>query len=797
MRTFSCFFASLLFSCALLTTGQCSAMTDFSGTVLDKQNGKPIAGATILIADLKIGGSTDENGHFQFSNISEGRHLIEISHVGYATWAESITISGQTVHQFFLSVSVVENNAVVVTGVSRATQLKKVPFQVELISSKDLFQTTSTNVIESITSKAGISSISSGPAISKPLIRGLGYNRVLVINDGVRQEGQQWGDEHGIEVDDASVNKIEVLKGPASLAYGSDALAGVINIISNVPAPLNTVHMNIGSEYQSNNSLRSFHANTGGNQKGFSWNAYGSYKAAMDYRNRYDGPVFNSRFENKNFGGYAGINKSWGFSHVLFSSFDLKAGLTEGERDSLGRFIKTLAGGGTVEATSDDFHALTPDFPYQHIRHRKLATDNKFKIGAHSLNFNIGYQENTREEFGNPDQPQERELYFDLKTITYAAQFHFKENRGWKHSLGCNGMDQQNENKGIAQLIPNYHLFDYGVYYFGQKDWKKLSFTGGVRFDNRRLHAENLMENNTIKNSAFSQSFTNFSASAGITYTYDSNLNFKLNIARAFRAPGIPELASDGAHEGTIRYEYGNRGLKSEISTQADAAMELAYDHFRLNVAGYLNHFNNFIFYRKLRNTVGSDSLVEDHGTLLSAFTFDQQKAVIAGAELTLDIHPHPLDWLHIENTFSIVSGKFMNRIDGSVHLPFIPAPRLLTEFKADLNCMRKSMQQGFVKLEIDNTFEQSHPFTGYNTETATKGYVLINAGFGADIINAKKKKLAVVYVAVNNLFDVAYQNHLSHLKYAPDNLLTGRRGVYNMGRNFSIRVNVPLNWKI
>jgi len=142
------------------------------------------------------------------------------------------------------------------------------------------------NVIESITKKSGVSSLSTGPAISKPLIRGLGYNRVLTINDGVRQEGQQWGDEHGIEIDEASVQKIEVLKGPASLVYGSDAMAGVINIISNVPAPNNTIKLNVGANYQTNNRLRNFNANISGNKNGFNWSMYGTIKAAGDYQNK-------------------------------------------------------------------------------------------------------------------------------------------------------------------------------------------------------------------------------------------------------------------------------------------------------------------------------------------------------------------------------------------------------------------------------------------------------------------------------------------------------------------------------
>ena len=147
---------------------------------------------------------------------------------------------------------------------------------------EDLLQSATTNIIEALAKQPGVSALSTGPAIAKPVIRGLGYNRVLTINDGVRQEGQQWGDEHGIEIDESSVSKVEVLKGPASLIYGSDAIAGVINIITNVPVENNTIKANILSNYQSNNNLRLLNANIAGNVNGFNWNLYSSNGAAAE-----------------------------------------------------------------------------------------------------------------------------------------------------------------------------------------------------------------------------------------------------------------------------------------------------------------------------------------------------------------------------------------------------------------------------------------------------------------------------------------------------------------------------------
>jgi iron complex outermembrane receptor protein len=770
---------------------------DFSGTIKDKKTGMPIEGASVYLADIKAGSSTNKDGLFKISNIADGKHLVEISHINYATIIVEIEFKGSVQKDFFLEETILENNAVIITGVSKASQLKTVPFQVSVMRQQDLLQTSCMNIIESITKKSGVSSLSTGPAISKPLIRGLGYNRVLTINDGVRQEGQQWGDEHGIEIDEASVQKIEVLKGPASLVYGSDAMAGVINIISNVPAPNNTIKINVGTNYQTNNRLRNFNANISGNKNGFNWSMYGTKKASGDYKNKYDGYVFNSKFNEQNFGGYLGYNGGWGFSHLLFSKFDLTAGLVEGDRDSLGNFIKVLPGGIEASPNQNDFLNTNPYMPYQHIRHIKLATDNNIKLGNNHLTLNIGLQQNQREEFGNPDDVNERALFFDLKTLTYASQFHFKERNGWKNSIGINGMNQQNTNKGIEQLIPDYRLLDMGIFVFSQKEFHKINFSGGIRFDNRHINTSPLIRDGEKIGDAFQKSFSNVSGSIGLAYPITSKVNLKLNLARAFRAPSISELSSNGAHEGTLRFEYGDKNLNSEISTQSDFAIEYNEDHFSFNLAGYYNHFNNFIFYRKLQNNVGNDSLIEVDGDMLQAFKFDQQKVNLAGIEFTLDLHPHPLDWLHIENTFSYVSGVFKNTIEGSKNLPFIPAPKLLTEFRADFKKINTHFRNNYIKLEIDNTFKQSNPFTAYNTETATNGYTLINAGLGSEIFSKKNNKLFAFYFTASNLGDVAYQNHLSRLKYAPTNLATGRNGVFNVGRNFGLKIMVPLIFKI
>ena len=770
---------------------------NFSGTITDAKTNAPIAGVSVYVADVKSGAITNAAGYFEINGLAIGRHLVEISHVGYNTIVDNINLTIDTKKKYVLFESVVENNAVVVTGVSGATQLKKVPFQVAVVRKQDLAQTASSNIIEALAKRPGVSSMSTGPAISKPVIRGLGYNRVLTINDGVRQEGQQWGDEHGIEIDESSVNKVEILKGPASLIYGSDAMAGVINIITNVPVENNTVKANIFTNYQTNNRARTLNTNIAGNLQGINWNVYGSTLAAADYQNKYDGKVFNSKYNQNNFGGYAGYNGSWGFSHLLFSSFNLKAGLVEGERDAQGYFVKPIAGGGEARASEEDFSSSIPQIPYQNIRHNKLALDNSIQLGKNRLTFNVGYQQNRRQEFGNVDNPSETSLYFDLKTITYTAQFHCKEINGWSTSFGLTGMKQNNTNKGLEQLIPDYQLFDIGTYFFTKKTIHKVTVSGGTRFDNRTIRAKDLLDGINVKGAGFTTSFGNFSGSIGMAAELTSQLVFKLNAARGFRAPNISELASNGAHEGTIRYEYGDVQLKSETSTQLDAGVDFNTEHISVGVAAYNNSFQNFIFYRKLQAIRGGDSIVNVNGEILDAFKFDQRKASLYGLEASIDIHPHPLDWLHIQNVFSLVSGRLNEPISSSKFLPFIPAPRLITECRVDFKKYKKAIRNFYMKLELDNTFAQKNIFSAYNTETATAGYTLLNTAFGADFVSNKGVTLFTLNLVGSNLGDVAYQNHLSRLKYASENMASGRMGVFNMGRNFSVKVTIPLNFAV
>lgn len=788
------------------------AGNSLTGTVTDKSNNTPLPGVTVYFPDLHVGASTDAQGHYEIKNLPKGKFLVEVHFIGYATVTQSIQVNGATSVDFGLSSKVIEENEVVITGVSQATSLKQNPTPVNIVRRDYLDQNISTNIIDAVAKLPGVSQLTTGPAISKPFIRGLGYNRVVVVGDGVRQEGQQWGDEHGIEIDDYNVSKVEVLKGPASLVYGSDALAGVVNIVPPGPVPAGQVKGNIAANYLTNNGQISYHADLAGtSQNGFSWSVYGTQKFAHDYKNKYDGYVFNSKFKNTNFGGSIGVNKNWGSSILRFSSFNQELGLVEGERNELGQFIKPINNNGSADeavATYKDFTSYSIGQPHQQINHQKLVWDNNIYLhnGAR-LGITLGYQWNRRQEFEDVLNPDEPALYLKLNTFNYGVKYALREMNGWQTTIGVNGMQQHNNiTSGNEFLIPGYNLFDAGVYAVTSKTWDKLTFSGGLRFDNRHMDVQSLMldeeekpvsSGGEVKFNKLNKNFSNVSGSAGLSYAASDMVTLKANVARGFRAPNISELGANGVHEGTIKYEYGNDALKPEVSTQGDLGLEFNSQHVSFTASVFYNHITNFIYSRKLSSVDGGDSIpAVDNDEGYAAFKYQQTTANLYGGEVMVDIHPHPIDWLHFENTFSYVRAVAANATDSTKFLPNIPAARWLSELKGTFKHVGGVLQHAYAGVQMDWTFAQNNVYYAYQTETTSKGYTLLNAGIGADVVNKNKKVLFSLHLAANNIADVAYQNHLSRLRFAPENEVTGRVGVFNMGRNYSVRVNIPLNFK-
>ena len=455
-------------------------------------------------------------------------------------------------------------NELTVTGVTGDTKLKHATAPVSIVTPQVLKATASTNIIDAISRQPGVSQLTTGGSISKPIIRGLGYNRVVVMSEGVRQEGQQWGDEHGVEVDGSSVNSVEILKGPASLMYGSDAMAGVVILHPQATLPEGEMRANVSTEYQTNNGLFGYNLSLAGNQQGFVWDARFSQKLAHAYKNKYDGYVPGSQFRECAGRLMLGINKAWGHSRLTATAYHLTPGIIEGERDP-----ET----GELECSTDNVKTYGKALPFQQVKHYKAVWDNSLNLSSGYLKAIIGYQQNRRQEY--EESMDEYELYFKLHTLTYDLRYVTNEFDGWKLSTGIGGMYQKSGNEGEEYLIPDYRLFDFGIYATATKALgDRWTLNGGLRYDHRRLHGDALQEDGEMRFTDFSRHFNGLTGSVGAVCNINDHLNLRLNVARGFRTPNMSELASNGVHEGSIRYELGNQQLKAEYSLQADLGLD-------------------------------------------------------------------------------------------------------------------------------------------------------------------------------------------------------------------------------
>ncbi len=696
--------------------------------------------------------------------------LLLVSLTAQVSYGREAVLLSDTTDMFYKHLSLKE---VVVTGSTGETTISESATPVRYISEADLQGRSGTNIVDAISTEPGVSQIATGGGISKPVIRGLGYNRVVVVNNGVRQEGQQWGDEHGVEIDAADVSSVEILKGPASLVYGSDAMAGVIRFNSAPIVPYGRMRANFSTEYQTNNGLFGYSLNFAGNKGGNLWNARYSEKLAHSYRNALDGYVPNSQFHERAVSLMGGVGRSWGHSHVFASLYHITPGIVEGERDPETGALEP----GVVGNTSYR-HGL----PYQQVYHYKVVSDNAISLGRGKLNLLLGYQLNRRQEF--EESPSEYGLYLQLHTFNYNANYNIRLLNGCKLTAGIGGMFQKSVNAGDEFLVPDYRLFDFGTFVTAARRWGKWSISSGVRYDVRRIVSDDLLDDGEMRFSAMARNFGGFTGSVGTVFHANEHLDLRANMASGFRSPNVSELKSNGVHEGSLRYEVGNDELKSERSLQFDLGLDWSTNIVSLQVSLFANLIDNYIYLR------GSDEVYHaDYKT----FCYTSGNARLLGTEVSLDVHP--LHSLHLGSTFSMVDARRLHADAGEKYLPFTPAPRWMFDAKWEIiHGGRRTINNAYLKAVADVNFCQNHCLLAYDTETPTPAYTLINLVGGFDLMRHGKRVVSLT-VSANNLANVTYQNHLSRLKYCDVNPVTGRQGVSNMGRNIVFKVLVPLEF--
>ncbi len=820
----------ILFS---LFTNSIIAQNQLTGKVINKVTNTPINGAIVYIEDLKTGASSDSNGNYSIKNLPEGTYAVEVHYLGFQAKALPVKIKGITTTDFSLNVAEYEENEVVVTGSSMAIDMNDLPQSITSVPNSYLMQNASTNIIDAISKIPGVSGITDGQSISKPVIRGLGYNRVVTVNDGVRQEGQQWGDEFGIEIDPNSVDRVEILKGPASLIYGSDAMSGVINFLPEKTLPEGEIKGDILLNYQTNNGLYNAVAHIAGTKKGIIFSGRFDNTMAHAYQNKNDGYVLNSQFSNINGDATVGLHKKWGFSQLHYSYFELKTGIVEGARDSTGAQQRQTGVDSTgmpiyTTATASELKSYTPFLIHQDVKHQKLVWDNSFSLGEGRLIARLAWQQNSRQENNDPSIPNISNIWYFLNSYNYDFHYVSGTKNDFDYSAGINGKYQNSKNKGTLLLIPEYDLFDLGAFAIANKKIGKLNISGGIRYDIHKfnghddyvdINGNQLASNdpNAIHQfTAYNSDFTGISGSLGAVYHVNDNIYIKANLARGFRAPNVAESGSNGIHDGTVVYEIGEPSLKPEQSLEFDFTPGIKTKDFSAELSIFYNSISNFIYSKQLLSTTdstkGQDSLNSSNPGFPDApvFKYSQADAVLMGCEAVLDIHPSGLKWFDWYTAFSTVDAHLLNVPDSTRYLPFTPPARLRSEITLSIKKLNKVFNNSYLRIGMLYSFQQANIYNASSiymgladpnelkaATSPTAAYMLINAGLGSDIY-AHGHKAFSVYISIDNLLDNAYMDYMSRFKYYPTNYGNGvnRVGVYNMGRNVSFKLLVPLYFK-
>jgi iron complex outermembrane receptor protein len=755
----------------LILSSPAYAQAILTGRVTEKATGDPLPGATIFFPDLKTGTASDMDGNYRMTDLPRSTLLIQVSYVGYKSVIDRIDLSKTSKKNFELEESAIEASEVVITGNAVSSDNDQSSISITPISKTQLLTTSSTNIIDAIANVPGLSQITTGGEISKPVIRGLSYNHVVTINEGVRQEGNQWGDEHGIEIDQFSADRIEVLKGPASLFYGSDAMGGVINILEPIPAAMGTISGELTSQFSTNNRLYSNSLMLEGNQNGFIWRMRGTYKNAASYKTPPE-YVYNSGFNETDYSFMLGLNKKWGFTHLHFSAFNTKIGMVEGTRDSLTNQFIDYQGNIVSEAQSK---SRTIKVPFQKVSHYRISSGSNFIFGNNQIHLNVGYQDNDREEFDDtPDAPG---LYFHLNTWTYDTRYTLSLPDSLELVAGFAGMTQSNRNLGNDFLIPDYDLQDVGGFIYGKKTWKRFTFNMGIRYDHRYVNGKPLyldslghpVSAGDTLFPAFQSNFSAFTGSAGMTFRLNRVFNFKFNIGRGFRAPNIAELGSNGVHEGTFRYEIGNPDLKPETSLQIDGEISAETKYLDVIFNGYYNIINNYIYYRNLND---EKKFVDNQW--YPVYRYVQGNSLLKGFEFEVDIHP--VEPLHFDNNIDYTWGT---NLSTGTPLPYIPALHsqhtLRWTFKTDRH---NHLFAPYVEAELEVHYIQDRVDV---FESPSACYALLNASAGTRL--KVQHQVWTLFISGKNLTNTTYFDHLSRLQDI---------GIHNMGWNLTAGVVIP-----
>lgn len=630
-----------------------------------------------------------------------------------------------------------------------------------------MLQNQGNNLMNTLEQLPGVSAINTGVGIAKPVIRGMSFNRVIVAEYGIKQEGQQWGADHGLEIDPFNAEEVEILKGPSSLVYGSDGIGGVINILNPKLKGTNNSKLNFINSFKSNNNAYNSSLSFDKNftklwfKSRITYQTYGDYKvpASTFKYNTYTLPIYNQKLKNT-----AGNENDYSFV-IGYKSKQWESLLSSSYINQKAGFFAGAFGIPRSYQLQVDGNDRDIQLPHQNIQHLKIISKTSFRVGTRLfIEPVLGYQLNLRQEKSSPhahnqnvNPSESTALQFNLKTYTYNIKFQYFISNKWNITVGSNGQYQQNSVSGFEFLIPAYTQNQVGVYALSSLNFKNKNYwLFGVRSDkSSQLISESYAFNSSTllfekRNAYLNKKYTTPSFSSGLFVQLIDKVTLKYNISSAFRVPNVAELASNGVHHGTFRHELGDSSLNIEKGILQDIGITYSNkkQSFKFNLTPFYYHFANYIYLRPSAKF----SPLADAGQM---YNYQQGRVQMFGFETESKINITQ----NIVFKTNLEYVRNMN-LDLNLPLPFTPPLSFFNELKFSKMLNNK-------KIQSLNLFLNYHTFLSQKrvdrNELTTEGYSLVNAGIDSKL--KIKNKSIVFRLQIRNLLNTLYLNNMSRYR--------------------------------
>lgn len=722
-----------------------NAQNIISGKITDPDN-LPLTGVSVFVPEMNKGTTSNSNGVYELSNLPNGKIKIQFSALGFTNRIETVVLQGKILElNIVLSQTALELEEIVVSGGYNSTQHENA-VKIEVLKLDPLKITNTPNFMEVLTKVPGVDMISKGSGVSKPVIRGLSMNDILVLNNDVRFENYQYSSHHPLGIDEFGIEDVEIIKGPASLLYGSDAIGGVINFIKEKPAPIGSFVGDYNLQLHSNTLGMTNNLGIKGASKKFFGGLRVGHKTNSDFLQGGGAFVPNSRFNEMSVKANAGFTDKVGTFKLFYDFNNQKLGLVEDEA------IEEIAERGRKNGIF-----------YQELNTHLLSSQNKLYLGKFKLDINSAFQNTELVHFGEADV---YEIQMELATLTYDVKLHLPSGKNSEYIVGFQGFNQTNTNLNDREtkLLPDATTNNYSGFGLIQHTFfKKLKLQTGIRYDYKTLITQAVgLSTDPGYRASLKKYYGSFSGSLGATYHVSEKLLFRANFAAAYRTPNLAELTSNGQHE--LRYEIGDHNLVPENAYETDLSLHYHMDYLTFDIAGFYNIVNKYIFISPTGDTTDSG---------IDIFRYKQANSTLFGGEAGIHIHPRKIKWLHFETTFSMVIGKQEN----GDFLPFVPAHKLRFELRGEKEKLM-FFRKAFISVNTCTAFNQNNAAPD---ETTTKGYTLIDISLGGKI--KMKNQFISLSISANNILDKKYIDHLSTLKEV---------NFFNPGINFSLNLRIP-----